>query len=167
MVASRRTKRRRRPDRPAIPLVLYGAPPARLSRCLLDATLCCARAVVAAGLAVVLGGAALVGASFLESAIGPAALVVSAAAVLAGALVLRSLEGCSAWVAAALVCASAAPTGSISTRWRRSTAPRGLWPAGFGVGVSRSHSLFSRPVSAAPEEDTWPLRPGVVGRGTG
>ena len=109
MVASRRTKRRRRPDRPAIPLVLYGAPPARLSRCLLDATLCCARAVVAAGLAVVLGGAALVGASFLESAIGPAALVVSAAAVLAGALVLRSLEGCSAWVAAALVSASAAP----------------------------------------------------------
>ena len=36
-------------------------------------------------------------------------LLVTAAAVLAGAFVLRCLEGCSAWVAAALVCAAAAP----------------------------------------------------------
>ena len=49
------------------------------------------------------------GASFLEPVVGPAALVVTAAAVFAGAFVLRCLEVCSAWVAAALVCAAAVP----------------------------------------------------------
>ena len=114
MIASRPTKRRRRPDRPAIPLVLYGGPVARSSRSLLDTVLCCVRAVVAVGLAAVLGGAALVGASFFEPAVGPAALVVTAAAVLAGAFVLRCLEVCSAWVATALVCAAAAPLTAYS-----------------------------------------------------
>ena len=71
--------------------------------------MCCARAVVALGLAVGLGAAALVGASFLEPAVGPAALPVTTAVVLAAAFVLRCVEGCSAWFAATLVCASAAP----------------------------------------------------------
>ena len=108
MVASRRTKRRR-PDRPAIPLVLYGGPVARSSPSVVALAWGCVRAVFAFGVAVVLGGAALVGASFLEPALGPAALVVTAAVVLAAAFVLRCAEGCSAWVAAALVCAAAVP----------------------------------------------------------
>lgn len=41
-------------------------------------------------------------------------LLVTAAAVLAGAFVLRCLEGCSAWVAAALVCAAPA---SVTAYW--------------------------------------------------
>ena len=109
MVASRRTKRRRRPDRPAIPLVLYGGPVARSSPSVVALAWGCVRAVFAFGLAVALGGAALVGASLLEPALGPAALVVTAAVVLTAAFVLRCAEGCSAWVAAALVCVAAVP----------------------------------------------------------
>ena len=89
--------------------MLYGGPLARSSRSVVALAWRCVRAVFAFGLAVVLGGAALVGASFLEPAVGPAALLVTAAVVLAGTLVLCCVEGCSAWVAAALVCASAAP----------------------------------------------------------
>ena len=79
MSASPRTKRRRRLDRPAIPLVLYGGPVARPSRSVVALAWGCVRPLVAVGLAVVLGGAALVGASFLEPAVGPAALVCAAA----------------------------------------------------------------------------------------
>ena len=49
------------------------------------------------------------GASSLEPAVGPSALPVTTAVVLAAAFVLRCVEGCSAWVAAALVCAAAVP----------------------------------------------------------
>ena len=109
MSASPRIKRRCRPDRPAIPLVLYGGSVARPSRSVVALAWGCVRAVFAFELAVVLGGAVLVGASFLQPAVGPAALPVTAAVVLAAAFMLRCVEGCSAWVAAALVCAAAVP----------------------------------------------------------
>ena len=89
--------------------MLYGGSAARPLRSAVALAWGCVRAAFAFGLAVLVGGAALVGASFLEPAIGPAALVVTAAAVLASAFVLRCVEGCSAWVSVTLVCAAAAP----------------------------------------------------------
>ena len=109
MPASPRIKRRCPPDRPAIPLVLYGGSAARPLRSAVALAWRCVRAAGAVGLAVVLGGASLVWASFLEPAVGPAALPVTAAVVLAAAFMLRCVEGCSAWVAAAFVCAAAVP----------------------------------------------------------
>ena len=94
MPASPRIKRRCPPDRPAIPLVLYGGSAARPLRSAVALAWRCVRAAGAVGLAVVLVGAAL---------------PVTAAVVLAAAFMLRCVEGCSAWVAAALVCAAAVP----------------------------------------------------------
>ena len=64
-------------------------------------------------------------------------LLVTAAAVLAGAFVLRCLEGCSAWVAAALVCAAAAP---VTAYWLDLRGPGAVRPRRGGSG-ERASSL--------------------------
>ena len=74
--------------------MLYGGPAARPLRSAVAIAWGCVRAAGAVGLAVVLGGASLVWASFLQPAVGPAALPVTAAVVLAGAPVLRCVEEC-------------------------------------------------------------------------